>query len=90
MATTIIWHGTQQDSFDLVNAIARNCTCSFNGAGARVATCAPHHMLSDDQRALDGLLFARSIVERLRAEEWAESVPQPQEQCEAQLADQAR
>ena len=37
--------------------------------GVRLATCAPHRMLTEDQRALNGLLFARRLVERLRREE---------------------
>lgn len=65
----VIWHGTQQESFDLVNAIARNCTCEFGLMGVRLATCAPHRMLTEDQRALNGLLFARRMQERLRREE---------------------
>ena len=35
----------------------------------RLSTCAGHHMLSEDQRALEGLLFARRIAGRLRREE---------------------
>jgi hypothetical protein len=65
----VVWHGTQQESFDLVNAIARNCTCEFGLMGVRLATCAPHRMLTEDQRALNGLLFARRMAERLRREE---------------------
>lgn len=66
----VVWHGTQQESFDLVNAIARNCTCEFGLMGVRLATCAPHRMLTEDQRALNGLLFARRMQERLRREEF--------------------
>ena len=71
MTTQVIWHGTQQESFDLVNAIARNCTCEFGLMGVRLATCAPHRMLTEDQRALNGLLFARRMNERLRHEEFS-------------------
>jgi hypothetical protein len=67
----VVWHGTQQESFDLVNAIARNCTCEFGLMGVRLATCAPHRMLTEDQRALNGLLFARRMAERLRYEEFS-------------------
>lgn len=66
----VVWHGTQQESFDLVNAIARNCTCEFGLMGVRLATCAPHRMLTEDQRALNGLLFARRMAERLNGEEF--------------------
>ena len=71
MAVQVVWHGTQQESFDLVNAIARNCTCEFGLMGVRLATCAPHRMLTEDQRALNGLLFARRMAERLRREEFS-------------------
>ena len=71
MTMQVVWHGTQQESFDLVNAIARNCTCEFGLMGVRLATCAPHRMLTEDQRALNGLLFARRMAERLRHEEFS-------------------
>jgi hypothetical protein len=71
MALQVVWHGTQQESFDLVNAIARNCTCEFGLMGIRLVTCAPHRMLTEDQRALNGLLFARRMANRLRIEEFS-------------------
>jgi hypothetical protein len=71
MTMQVVWHGTQQESFDLVNAIARNCTCEFGLMGVRLATCAPHRMLTEDQRALNGLLFGRRMAERLRREEFS-------------------
>lgn len=70
MAVQVVWHGTQQESFDLVNAIARYCTCEFGLMGVRLATCAPHRMLTEDQRALNGLLFARRMQARLQKEEF--------------------
>ncbi len=70
MSMQVVWHGTQQEAFDLVNAIARNCTCEFGLMGVRLATCAPHRMLTEDQRALNGLLFARRMAERLNSEEF--------------------
>ncbi len=70
MATQVIWNGSQQESFDLVNAIARNCSCEFGVMGVRLSTCGPHRMLTEDQRALNGLLFARRISGRLRGEEF--------------------
>jgi hypothetical protein len=36
----------------------------------RVNVCAPHRMLAEDQRVLDGLLFARREARRLRDQEW--------------------
>ena len=72
----VVWNGTQEESFALVNAIARNCTCEFGLMGVRLSTCAPHRMLTEDQRALNGLLFARKMVDRLLREEFssAESI----------------
>jgi hypothetical protein len=70
MAAWIMWHGTRQESLDLSNAIAHNCTCEFGLLGVRLTTCAPHRMLVEDQRALDGLLFVRRMADRLRREEW--------------------
>lgn len=83
MATQVVWHGTQQESFDLVNAIARNCTCEFGLMGVRLATCAPHRMLTEDQRALNGLLFARRMQERLAREEFSRARSNPQARSRA-------
>ena len=74
MTQLAIWHGTQSESFELVSAITHHCGCEFGLMGARLSTCAPHRMLVEDQRALNGLLFARRMVERLRQEEWAAAV----------------
>jgi hypothetical protein len=68
---TSVWHGTREESFALLDAVARNCGCEFSQTGLRLANCAPHRMLVDDQRALDGLVFARRIAVRLRREEWS-------------------
>jgi hypothetical protein len=80
MSIRVAWHGTQQESFDLVNAIGRNCTCDFGLMGARLTTCSSHRMLMEDQRALDGLLFVRRMAERLLDEEfstvWTVSIDQ--------------
>jgi len=38
--------------------------------GVRVNVCAPHRILAEDQRVLDGLLFARRDARRLRDQEW--------------------
>ncbi len=69
-ARTSTWNGTQQESILLLTAIGRNCTCEFGFMGSRLKTCSVHQMLVEDQRALDGLLFARHMAERLRAEEF--------------------
>jgi hypothetical protein len=70
-----VWYGTQLESETLVRAIANNCTCEFNASGARRSTCAPHLMLTNDQRALNGLLFVCRIRDQLLREEWHGHVP---------------
>ena len=70
MVVKVSWHGTQQESFDLVNAITRNCTCELGLMGVRMETCGSHRMLMEDQRALNGLLFMRRMAERVRREEF--------------------
>jgi hypothetical protein len=70
MTTLATWHGTSEEALELVNVIARNCACTIGSSGERLQVCAPHEMLTGDQRALDGLLFARRMVERLRTEEF--------------------
>ena len=69
MKAQSIWHGTPREANDLATAIANNCTCEFGHMGARLVTCAAHGML-EDQRTLDGLVFARYITERLIAQEF--------------------
>lgn len=71
MTSEVLWHGTQQDAFELANAIGRNCTCEFGMMGVRLSTCSAHRMLVEDQRALDGLLFVRSMAARLQREEFS-------------------
>jgi len=66
----VVWYGTQLESELLVRAIANNCACELGLGGVRRTTCAAHRMLTDDQRALNGLLFVRSIGEQLQREEW--------------------
>lgn len=66
MAPAPVWNGNQQESSDLVNAIAHHCECTFAGPfGKRATTCPPHEALTHDQRFLDGLLFARYLARRL-------------------------
>lgn len=66
----VTWNGTQSEGSDLLSAIERNCACEFSLAGTRLSACAPHRMLVEDQRALDGLVFGRRIAQRLMTEEW--------------------
>src|ERR1700730_12413803 len=70
MATSVLWHGTQTEALELLQALSRNCSCVVTAEGVRLGTCAPHAMLAADQRAIDGLLFARRIAARLRTEEF--------------------
>jgi hypothetical protein len=69
MARTSYWHGTQEETGELLNTIARHCACVLGARGERMSICSVHRMLITDQRALDGLLFARRIAGRLRWEE---------------------
>jgi hypothetical protein len=70
MASSVLWHGSQTEALELLQALSRNCSCVVTAEGVRLSTCAPHEMLSADQRAIDGLLFARRIASRLRSEEF--------------------
>jgi hypothetical protein len=71
MSTKISWHGTQEESFYLHKAVARNCACEYGKRGELVNSCQSHRMLYENQRALDGLLFMRRMAKRLRSEEFA-------------------
>jgi hypothetical protein len=66
----IIWRGDQQEALELLGAVARHCTCAIDARGLRYSSCPSHRMLVEDQRALDGLLFARWLADRLRGEEF--------------------
>jgi hypothetical protein len=70
MASNVLWHGTQNEALELLQALSRNCSCVVTAEGVRLSTCSPHDMLATDQRAIDGLLFARRIAARLRGEEF--------------------
>ena len=65
-----IWHGSDTERTDLLNAIARNCDCTYGLMGVRVATCAPHTALVEDQQFLDHVLYVRHIRECLLREEF--------------------
>jgi hypothetical protein len=70
LTTTVQWHGTRPEGVELAATLDRHCSCEFNEQGRRVSICAPHAILISDQRAVDGLLFARRIAARLRTEEF--------------------
>jgi hypothetical protein len=71
VAHQVQWTGTREARRELLAAARRHCACSRDGDGIIQTACAAHLMLVRDQRALDGLVFARRIAARLRAEEWA-------------------
>ncbi len=61
-----IWYGTIAEAGQLAKAIENNCpshALGCTGCGA--------HALMVDQRAADGLLFARWMLEQLRREEFS-------------------
>ncbi len=71
IVSQVLWHGTAEEASELVDVLTRHCSCKFSARGELRATCAPHRMLIDDQRALNGLLFARRMARRFRLEEFA-------------------
>jgi hypothetical protein len=69
----VVWHGNQQEAFDLIGAVTQHCTCGYHPrTGDLVFQCEPHRMVNEDQRALDRLLFARRIAVRLQREEFGD------------------
>lgn len=58
------WNGTTEEWRALQIAVMRNCACATS------QVCASHAMVVRDQRAVNGLVFARRIVERLLVEEF--------------------
>lgn len=69
MARRIIWNGTSDEALALLHALRQHCVCRVQD-GRTVAPCAAHLMLTQDQRAIDGLLFMRRMATRLLAEEF--------------------
>lgn len=69
--TNFQFHGSEQETQELLNALSHNCTCRTDTDG-KILCCASHQLLHD-QRALDGLLFARHIEERLVGEEFSDA-----------------
>lgn len=59
MAKQTHFIGTQQEGFDLVNALSHNCDCKFGLMNVRLSTCVPHAALIADQRWIDALVFER-------------------------------
>ena len=69
MSNPIVWHGTRGEFGELLEVVGKYCNCATDAKGERTTTCEPHRMVVEDQRAVDGLLFARHIASRLRLEE---------------------
>jgi hypothetical protein len=76
-----VWNGTPEQAHELGMIVSRNCMCGAPGAGNSEQPCGPHQMMVSDQRALDGLLFARSIVVHLVHEEFDEIAALSSEPC---------
>jgi len=68
-AGRVEWHGSLREQLDLIAAVQHNCACSFDGVSGSLTTCTAHNMLARDQRALDGLLWSRRVVQQLLFEE---------------------
>jgi hypothetical protein len=61
------------EALTLQGILQTNCACVFDQeTGARTQTCAPHQMLAEDQRALDGLVFARRMAACWKRKEFSQ------------------
>ncbi len=65
-----VWHGSDTEAGDLLSAAQHHCMCVLDEHDVRVRMCPSHTMVFGDQRALDGLLFARHMRQRLQTEEF--------------------
>ena len=63
------WNGTPGEYVELSRVLNRNCNCTFGLLGVPISRCAAHH-LTEDQRALNGLLYGRRMASRFLEEEW--------------------
>jgi len=72
--SSVVWNGTLSEQLDLMAAVQHNCGCSCDGTTASLSACSSHTMLGE-QRALDGMLWIRHLVDRLRAEEGISDCP---------------
>jgi hypothetical protein len=70
MGRRTVWNGTAQEGQELCEIIKTHCECATVAETSETTRCGPHWMLLSDQRALDGLLFARRIAARLLKEEF--------------------
>jgi hypothetical protein len=62
------WKGSRDEWIELMRAVEHNCGCGPRRDGRVLSVCSAHQLLVD-RAGFDRLLFARRIVERLRAEE---------------------
>ena len=60
----VVFRGTVQEAHELALAVSHNCDCD-----AQKRRCGAHEAILS-QRTVDGLLFARWLVERLLLEEF--------------------
>jgi hypothetical protein len=74
VSTGVVWHGTVEEANEFAAAIGHNCSCQFGPAGNRVETCSAH-ALTEDQRTLDRLVFARYMAARLVEQEFCWPLP---------------
>jgi hypothetical protein len=81
MAQRVSWCGTDDELLQLTAAVGHNCACANNSSTPARPSCPAHRMLWQDQRALNGLLFARHIVDRLLREEFSVSTPTSDAEC---------
>lgn len=73
MATPVIFHGTQQEAYDLVAALQHNCTCDAE----KKMVCDGHKAMKDSQSFVDHMLFARWMRNQFVQGEWlGESPPE--------------
>ena len=66
MVEQVAFHGTPEEQAALLNALSRYCECVYQ-VGVRKTMCAGHDMLVHNQRALNGLLFMRRRLTKVRA-----------------------
>lgn len=69
---TTVWHGTDQEAEALRRAVSHHCQCRWDATGEHGLVCEPHRLLTDDQRALDHLVYVYRRRDRYQAAEFGE------------------
>lgn len=71
-----IWHGTEEQKFEILTAIEHWCKdngdgehCVFGKDGVKTTLCSAHRMLLN-QESLDFLVYGKSIAQRITDEEF--------------------